>query len=73
MKNHEKDDYNCKTQECSFQRKKLGRFYKTKENIYEAVPICQPSSTSLVRRDVEHLTNTNHRFAVCSLPTKVSM
>ena len=36
MKNHEKEDYSCKTlkeyaPECSFQRKKLVNFYKTKE------------------------------------------
>ena len=36
MKNHEKEDYSCKTlkeyaPECSFQTKKLVNFYKSKE------------------------------------------
>ena len=41
MKNHEKEDYNCKTltvyaPECSFQAKKLASFYKTKEQFSSA-------------------------------------
>ena len=36
MKNHEKEDYSCKTAECLFQRKKLVSLYKIKEEFSNA-------------------------------------